>query len=163
TRAQQETVNAKLGAQYGAIFGAHALMLTDPTLTREVEALIREQRFAAEYAVSRVIRRYAKTLESIQGGYVASRVADLFDIELRELPAVTRDGVRINLHGNIEFPQECSHCLDRGAEGIGLYRTEFLYLGMKEDPTEADHLEAYLSVLKGMGPKMPVVIRTLDL
>src|SRR5579884_3282520 len=46
TRGNQEVVSAKLGPQYGAIFGAHALMLTDPTLAREIEALIREHHFA---------------------------------------------------------------------------------------------------------------------
>ena len=60
-------------------------MLTDPTLADEIEALIREQAFAAEYAVSRVMRRYAKALESIEGGHLAARVADLFDIEKRIL------------------------------------------------------------------------------
>ena len=48
---------------------------------------------------------------------------------LRDLPAETADGVRIQLLGNIEFPYEVDHCVDRGADGIGLYRTEFLYLG----------------------------------
>ena len=85
TSTYQEDVNVKLGPQYGAIFGAHALMLRDPTLFREIESLIREQRFAAEYAVSRVIRRYAKTLEGIKGDFVASRINDLFDIERRIL------------------------------------------------------------------------------
>jgi phosphotransferase system enzyme I (PtsI) len=82
--------------------------------------------------------------------------------ELRALPAETRDGARIPLLGNIEFPQEASHCIDRGADGVGLYRTEFLYLGKQTDPTEAEHLDAYLTVLRTIGPK-PVVIRTLDL
>jgi phosphoenolpyruvate-protein phosphotransferase (PTS system enzyme I) len=63
---------------------------------------------------------------------------------------------------NIEFPQEAKHCIDRGADGVGLYRTEFLYLGRDSDPTEAEHLDAYLQVLRTMGPKS-VVIRTLDL
>src|SRR6476469_4800247 len=85
TQAHQEAVNRKLGPQYAGIFGAHVLMLRDPTLAREIEELIREQRFAAEYAVSRVIRRYAKTLESIEADFVASRVNDLFDIERRVL------------------------------------------------------------------------------
>jgi phosphoenolpyruvate-protein phosphotransferase (PTS system enzyme I) len=282
-RDNQEAVSAKLGPQYGAIFGAHALMLADPALAREVEALIRSQHFAAEYAVSRVIRRYAKALESIQGGHLATRVTDLFDLEkrilrhllgqrreelahlseavvvlahdltpsetaaldptrvhafateaggrashtaivagvleipavvglgpfatdvsggdlvivdgnrgllilnpdeetlkryaqardeartresklgeLRALPALTRDGVRVGLHGNIEFPQEAAHCVERGAEGVGLYRTEFLYLGRQTDPTEEEHLQAYLTVVRDMGGR-PVVIRTLDL
>ncbi len=282
-RDNQDAVSAKLGPQYGAIFGAHALMLADPALAREVEALIHGQHFAAEYAVSRVIRRYAKALESIQGGHLATRVTDLFDMEkrilrhllgqrreelaqlkeavlvlahdltpsetaaldpnrvhafateaggrashtaivagvleipavvglgpfvtdvsggdtvivdgnkgllilnpdeetlkryeqardeartrfsklgeLRALPAVTRDGVRVGLHGNIEFPQEAAHCIERGADGVGLYRTEFLYLGRKTDPTEEEHLAAYLTVVRDLAGK-PVVIRTLDL
>ena len=82
--------------------------------------------------------------------------------ELRDLPAETRDGVRIPLLGNIEFPQEAVHCTERGADGVGLYRTEFLYLGKQSDPTESEHLDAYLTVLRTLGPK-PVVIRTLDL
>ena len=283
TRGNQEVVSAKLGPQYGAIFGAHALMLTDPTLAREIEALIREHHFAAEYAVSRVIRRYAKALEEIGAGYLATRVSDLFDLEkrvlrnllglrrqqlqhlsdpvivlahdltpsetaaldpqmvhafatevggrashtaivagvleipavvglgsfitdvsggdlvivdgnrgllilnpdestlaeyekarssfrsftssldeLRSLPARTRDGVDICLLGNIEFPHEAAHCLERGAEGVGLYRTEFLYLNKNADPTEQEHLDAYLTVVKAVAPR-PVVIRTLDL
>jgi phosphoenolpyruvate-protein phosphotransferase (PTS system enzyme I) len=82
--------------------------------------------------------------------------------ELRDLPAETRDNVRIPLLGNIEFPQEAVHCTERGADGVGLYRTEFLYLGKQSDPTESEHLDAYLTVLRALGPK-PVVIRTLDL
>ena len=80
--------------QYGAIFGAHALLLADPTLAREIEALIRDQHFAAEYAVSRVMRRYAKALESIDDGHLATRVADLFDIEKRILGAPARPAPR---------------------------------------------------------------------
>ncbi|HTU17242.1 MAG TPA: phosphoenolpyruvate--protein phosphotransferase [Gemmataceae bacterium] len=284
TRANQEAVTAKLGPQYGAIFAAHTLMLTDPALSREIETLIRNEHHAVAYAVSRVMRRYAKALESIEGGYLADRVADLFDIEkrilrnllgqrreqlcdlsepvivlahdltpsetaaldpqrvhafateaggrashtaivagildipsvvglggfitdvsggdvvivdghhglliidpdeetreryehvrasfrshesqlqeLRHLPAETRDGVRVAMLGNIEFPQESAPCLERGAEGVGLYRTEFLYLGKQSDPTEEEHLEAYLTVLRTMGANRPVVIRTLDL
>jgi phosphotransferase system enzyme I (PtsI) len=283
-RAQEETISSKLGPQYGAIFAAHAFLLNDPALLRELEPLIREQRFAAEYAVSRVIRRHAKALESLEGGHFASRAADLYDIEkrllsellgrrrenlrqlsesvivlahdltpgetaaldtshvhafateaggrtshtaivagvleipavvglgkfvtdvsggdlvivdgnrglllldpdedtleryehtrtsfrrfetglegLKTLPAETRDGIRVALTGNIEFPHEAAHCVDRGADGVGLYRTEFLYLDKKSDPTEAEHFDAYLHVVQTLGPKRPVVIRTLDL
>src|SRR5947209_5479611 len=56
TRTQQETISAKLGPQYGAIFAAHLFLLNDPSLLREIETLLREQGFAAEYAVSRVMR-----------------------------------------------------------------------------------------------------------
>src|SRR5207245_1858995 len=82
--------------------------------------------------------------------------------ELRDLPAETADGTRILLLGNIEFPSEATHCLERGANGVGLYRTEFLYLGKQGDPSESEHLDAYMTVLRTLGPK-PVVIRTLDL
>ena len=282
-RVHEQTIRDKVGRQYGAIFAAHALLVEDPTLTREIEDLIRQNGFAAEYAVSRVIRRYAKALESIGSGPFAARSADLFDIEksilrhllgqrreqlrqlkepvvvlahdltpsetaaldttkvfafateaggrashtaimagaleipavvglgrfitdvsggdlvivdgnrgvvildpdaetqeryertqkslrtfesgleeLRGLPAVSADGTRVFLLGNIEFPSEAAHCVDRGADGVGLYRTEFLYLGKETDPTEAEHLDAYLTVLRLMGSR-PVVIRTLDL
>jgi len=283
SRENQQAVSEKLGPQYGAVFAAHALLIEDPALAGEIEALIREQGYAAEYAVSRVMRRHAKALESIERGHFAARAADLFDIEknllrsllghrrenlqhlkeavvvlahdltpsetaaldprmvyafateaggrashtaimagaleipavvglgrflndvsggdivivdgnrgvlilnpdeetqelyektrsslrnletrleqLRDLPAETRDNQRIQLLGNIEFPNEATHCAERGADGVGLYRTEFLYLGKKTDPTEAEHLDACLTVLRLIGPK-PVVIRTLDL
>jgi phosphotransferase system enzyme I (PtsI) len=282
-RAQQQKVSAQLGAQYGAIFGAHSLLLEDASLAQDVEKLIREQGFSAEYAFSRVMRRHAANLESLEGGQFTTRVADLLDIEkgvlhhllgqqreqlrtlehpaivlahdltpsqtaaldpkyvhafateaggrashtailagvlnipavvglgkllfdlsggdliivdghrglvildpdaatlrqyeeerqrdlsfedslvpLRELPAVTADGTRISLLGNIEFPEESSQCLDRGAEGVGLYRTEFLYLDSESDPAEEDHFNAYSTVVRTMGDR-PVVIRTLDL
>lgn len=282
-RDRQQMATEKLGRQMGAILGSHAIFLEDPTLVQEIEALIRDQANAAEYAVSRVMRRRAKMIESLDQGHFAARAADLFDIEksvlrillgqkreqlqhlrqpvivlahdltpsetaaldphmvhafateaggrashtaimagaleipavvglgkfvtdvsggdqvivdgnrgvlilnpdeetleryehtqktfrtfesqlsaLRDLPAETRDGVRIQLLGNIEFPHETAHCIERGADGVGLYRTEFLYLGRQSDPSEAEHYEAYLTVLRDLGNK-PVVIRTLDL
>ncbi|MFO0964994.1 MAG: phosphoenolpyruvate--protein phosphotransferase [Gemmataceae bacterium] len=281
-RANQQAVTQKLGKKYGAIFSAHALLLEDAELIQEIERLIRDQDHAAEYAVSRVMRRHAKTLESLPGQF-ASRAADLFDIEkvvlkhllgtagepldhlskpvivlahdltpsqtasldpkmvyafateaggrashtaimagvleipavvglgrfvtdvsggdevivdgnrgvlilnpdeetrqryeetrqqlgtftsrlseLRDLPAETKDGVRITLLGNIEFPHEAEHCLERGADGVGLYRTEFLYLNKSTDPTENEHFDAYSHVARTMAAR-PVIVRTLDL
>jgi phosphotransferase system enzyme I (PtsI) len=81
---------------------------------------------------------------------------------LRDLPAETMDGLRIQILGNIEFPYEVEHCIDRGADGVGLYRTEFLYLGSETEPTEEVHFEAYLQVVKAMGDR-PVTIRTFDM
>ncbi|MFT5526898.1 MAG: phosphotransferase system enzyme I (PtsI) [Pirellulaceae bacterium] len=81
---------------------------------------------------------------------------------LRDLPAETTDGSRVYISANIEFPHEVSACLRRGADGIGLYRTEFLYLGAENEPSEEEHFEAYASVVKEMDGR-PVVIRTLDL
>jgi phosphotransferase system enzyme I (PtsI) len=282
-RENEKAINDKLGRQYGAIFAAHAFLIEDPALVREFEGLIRAQNVAAEYAVSRVMRRHVKALESVNHGTFGTRSADLFDIEkcilrhllgqhreqmqhltepmvvlahdltpsetasldakmvhafvteaggrashtaimagvleipavvgvgrfltdvsggdvvivdgtrgililnpdeetleryeqtrktlstfasrlgeLRDLPAETRDGTRVLLMGNIEFPEEADHCLERGAAGVGLYRTEFLYLNKCDDPTEKEHLDAYLQVLRALGPR-PVIIRTLDL
>jgi phosphotransferase system enzyme I (PtsI) len=77
-------------------------------------------------------------------------------------PAETQDGVRIELLANIEFPHEVEHCIARGADGIGLYRTEFLYLGHPVEPDEEAHFLAYTQVVQSMGAK-PVTIRTFDL
>ncbi|MFG0336067.1 MAG: phosphoenolpyruvate--protein phosphotransferase [Maioricimonas sp. JB049] len=74
----------------------------------------------------------------------------------------TRDGVRVKVMGNIEFPEEAEACKVRGADGVGLYRTEFLYLGTTEERTEDDHYQAYRKVIETIGDA-PVVIRTLDL
>jgi phosphotransferase system enzyme I (PtsI) len=83
-------------------------------------------------------------------------------LQTAELPAVTLDGVRIRLNGNIEFPEEIPSLLAHGAEGIGLYRTEFLFLNRNVPPTEEEHFESYKQVLQAMGNR-PVTIRTLDL
>ncbi|WP_201743748.1 phosphoenolpyruvate--protein phosphotransferase [Roseiconus nitratireducens] len=82
--------------------------------------------------------------------------------ELRHLPAETIDGTPIRLSANIEFPHETATCIERGADGIGLYRTEFLYLSSAEEPSEEDHYQAYSQVVREMEGR-PVVIRTLDL
>ncbi len=81
---------------------------------------------------------------------------------IRDLPAETADGLRITLSANIEFPSEVAACNARGADGIGLYRTEFLYLASEKIPTEEDHFQAYRYVVENIGDR-PVVIRTLDL
>lgn len=81
---------------------------------------------------------------------------------LKELPSETKDGAHIWLMGNIEFPEESAHCQELGADGIGLYRTEFLYLERQGEQTEEDHFDAYRTVVSAF-PEQPVVIRTLDL
>ena len=279
----RDTVSRELGKGYGAIFEAHLAMLNDVKLRAELEQLIRERHYSPEYAVSRVLRRYAKVFEALENRSLAERANDIVDIEkrllrnllgrrreeiseltspvlilahsltpsetanldrefvrgfvtevggagshtaivaegmgipavvgigpfltdvsggdtviidgdtglvilqpdedtlgryrqeveagrsraaqlhtLRDLPAQTADGVRIQLWGNIEFPHEVTQCLERGSDGIGLYRTEFLYLGADQAPNEEDHLRAYSAVVQQMHGR-PVTIRTLDL
>jgi phosphotransferase system enzyme I (PtsI) len=279
----ERVAREQLGDQYAAIFGAHRMMLRDPKLNGEIESLIRTKCFSPEFAASRVLRNYAKTLQNLGNAYLAERAADVFDLEKRllktllgeqrpelshltepvvvlahnltpgetanlnrdfvkgfateagghtshtailagalEIPAVvgvgkfladvsagdvviidgtrgeviidpdeativryqdslkqgereserlaalntiearTNDDIRIQVLGNIEFPQEVAQCAKRGADGIGLYRTEFLYLGSDHEPTEDEHYDAYCRVMTEMGDH-PVVIRTLDL
>ena len=284
TRTQRD-ITARLGAKYGAIFGAHAGLFEDPSFLADLEHQIRTERFAAEYAVSRTVRDLVQAFEKEgENTFLAWRSADLYDIEKRilkhllgerrdplknitdpsivlardltpsetaaldrnkvfafatehggktshtaimanalELPAVvglggflndvssadtvivdggegvvilnpdppteahyrkardarlhksgywvvernlpsmTTDGVPITLFGNIEFPDEATACTARGAGGVGLYRTEFLYVGRDTDPSEEEHLQAYLRVIREMGEGRPIVIRTLDL
>ncbi|WP_165251088.1 phosphoenolpyruvate--protein phosphotransferase [Paludisphaera soli] len=78
------------------------------------------------------------------------------------LPAVTLDGVEVGLWGNIEFVDEAAACLKWGAAGVGLYRTEFLYLRSVAPPTEEEQYEAYAEAVRSLEGR-PVVIRTLDL
>lgn len=276
-------VKERLGSEHAMIFTAHLMMVRDPKILTEIEALIREKSFSPEFAVSRVLRQYARRFQNLGNHYFAERSADFYDLEKRllkqllgekreelahltepvvllahnltpsetaslskqfvlgfatevgghtshtailagalELPAVvgignflsdlsggemiiidgshgtviidpdedtlakyhdseeryrsankrleslrllpseTRDGLRITLMGNIEFPEEAESAQHRGAEGVGLYRTEFLYLQSQREPTEEDHYRAYREVLKAF-PTQPVVIRTLDL
>ncbi|MEM9701675.1 MAG: phosphoenolpyruvate--protein phosphotransferase, partial [Planctomycetota bacterium] len=273
----------RLGAQYGAIFAAHAQLARDESFREEVRAYIRRKNYSPEFASSRVIRKYAKALQEMGNPQMAERAADLFDLEKRvlrellgqgrdelknltdpvvllaknltpsetasldrskilafvtegggrtshtailagalELPAVvgvgrflsdvsggetvivdgqrgellidpdeetlaayrrraearrtesirlqtyrdvqprTRDGERVFVMGNIEFPEEVGHCTDRGSDGVGLYRTEFLYLQSDAEPTEEEHFQAYCKVVTAMAGR-PVVIRTMDL
>jgi phosphotransferase system enzyme I (PtsI) len=280
--ANRDAVSRELGEQCGAIFSAHLQLVNDPRLRDEVRQLIRDHHWSPEYAVSRVLRRYAKVFESVDSP-LAERATDIYDIErrllhnllgrrheelshlispvvvlahnltpsetanldrehtrafvtevggpgshtaivakaleipavvgtgkfladvsggdlvivdgdhgqvilrpdeqtinryrqeveqfqsfavgleiLRDLPAETTDGIRIELAANIEFPHEAESCLRRGADGIGLYRTEFLYLTSDKIPTEQEHYEAYVQVARALGDR-PVVIRTLDL
>jgi phosphoenolpyruvate-protein phosphotransferase (PTS system enzyme I) len=279
----RESVSAELGDKYGAIFEAHLQMLQDSRLRSELEEMIRQRHYSPEYAVSRILRRYAQVFQRLEASYLAERANDIFDIEkrllrhllgrrregisnlaspvlvlahnltpsetanldrrfvrgfvteiggpgshtaivaealeipavvgtgpfltevsggelaiidgdkglvilqpdeetlasyrheaeelriqasklepLRDLPAQTLDGIHVELLGNIEFPYEVDHCVDRGADGVGLYRTEFLYLGAEIEPTEEVHFQAYSRVVQAMGQK-PVVIRTFDL
>lgn len=292
-RETRERLTAKLGREYGNIFAAQQSAFEDSSFRTRIEHLIRAHNYSAEYAVSRGIREYVKTLEEAAaklgdhsgGGHIRRQAAELIDLErqvlaallgqqcqvvapvggervvilandlmpsdtadfsprtvwafatesggptshtailagaleipavvgvgrflsdvsggdvvivdgeqgllildpddatirkyeakraavlsradrydsLKEKPAVTDDGVPVRLFGNIELAQEATHCIERGAEGVGLYRTEFLYLNKTADPTEEEHYDAYRSVIEALGPGRPIVVRTLDL
>jgi phosphotransferase system enzyme I (PtsI) len=82
--------------------------------------------------------------------------------ELKTLPAQTKDGHRVELGANIELPDEIPAVLSYGAEGIGLYRTEYFYMNRQGLPTEEEHYEAYRSVVEKVKPNA-LTIRSLDL
>ncbi|HEX6415331.1 MAG TPA: phosphoenolpyruvate--protein phosphotransferase, partial [Burkholderiales bacterium] len=81
---------------------------------------------------------------------------------LKSTPAATVDGTPIELFANIELPQDMAEVLEAGAQGVGLFRTEFMFLNRKDLPGEEEQFEAYREVAKAMQGR-PVVLRTLDL
>jgi len=109
-----------------------------------------------------ILRPDAKTLEEYRRKQERSQRSRAAMRELSGLEAVTKDGHRIQLMGNIEFPEEIEAVLGNGGDGVGLYRTEFLWLTRKEPPTEQDHMDAYLRAIKLLKGK-PLTIRTCDL
>jgi phosphoenolpyruvate-protein phosphotransferase (PTS system enzyme I) len=80
---------------------------------------------------------------------------------LRDKPALSRDGVSVRLQANIELPEDAHEAEANGAAGVGLYRTEFLYMNRRDLPTEDEQYEAYSRVVSAV--KGPITIRTLDL
>ena len=82
--------------------------------------------------------------------------------KLKDEPTITNDGHRVELAANIGTPEDAKGATANGAEGVGLYRTEFLYMDRTDLPTEDEQFEAYKAVLEEMKGK-PVVVRTLDI
>lgn len=103
----------------------------------------------------RVLNEYRQR----QAVYAAERAALSL---LKDTPAVTLDGIRVGLYANIEWPEEAAAALAAGAEGIGLFRSEFLFMNRADLPTEEEQYQAYASVVRTMAGR-PVTIRTLDI
>jgi phosphotransferase system enzyme I (PtsI) len=83
-------------------------------------------------------------------------------LKLREAPSVTKRGLKINLFANVGGSSDAEAALANGAEGVGLFRSEFLYLQNNDYPTEEQQFQAYVKVLRIMGAKK-VIIRTMDI
>jgi len=103
--------------------------------------------------------RVKQDYEKLALEYAHSRRELLF---LRDVSSETLDGIRIGLHANIELPDEVPLALSQGAQGIGLFRSEFLFMGRPDLPSEEEQFAAYRSVVEKMGG-LPVTIRTLDI
>jgi len=117
--------------------GQHGAVLIDPTPATLQEYRLRQQAYLDERAELAL---------------------------LRDEPAVTLDGISVTLNANIEMPDEAPLALASGAQGIGLFRSEFLFMGRSDEdlPGEEEQYQAYASVVKAMAGR-PVTIRTLDL
>jgi phosphotransferase system enzyme I (PtsI) len=132
-----------------------------------VEGATEEYRFAETVIVDGeegvvVFDPTEETVREYQGRRkaYAQRTRDL--VKFARLPTVTRDGKALLLLANIEFPEEADVALRSGADGVGLYRTEFLFLNRKDIPSEEEHFETYRKVAEKF-VRHPVTIRTLDL
>ena len=100
-------------------------------------------------------------------GYYSNRIRSAREhaTQLRALigkPTLTRDGVRLRLMANIELPEDIETTRALAADGVGLYRTEYLYMNRAGAPDEEEHYQAYLQVVEGLDG-IPITIRTLDL
>lgn len=109
-----------------------------------------------------IVRPNKATLEEYRGKEAAfAKLTGELD-ELRNLPAVTSCGERVMLMSNIEFPREAGEGAERGSDGVGLFRTEFLFLRSGGAPSEEEQMEAYAEAIRGAAGK-PITIRTFDL
>jgi phosphoenolpyruvate-protein phosphotransferase len=87
---------------------------------------------------------------------------DAADALLRDRPLATRDGYRVMLGANIGRPEEALAAVEAGAEGVGLFRTEFMFMGRSTAPTQSEQADAYATALRAFADR-PVVIRLLDI
>jgi phosphoenolpyruvate-protein phosphotransferase len=102
-----------------------------------------------------------KTIQEFENRRMEIEAQARAELETAHEPAVTTDGHQVEVVANIGSPQEAQFALDQGAEGIGLLRTEFLYLERQEAPNEQEQLAAYEAILDVMQDR-PVVVRTID-
>jgi len=109
-----------------------------------------------------VLRPSPRDLDAFHKVAAVRRRVETDLCQLRNLPGVTPDGRTIRLHANVENNSECESVLEHGAEGIGLYRTEYLWLTRGRAATEAEQIEVYGAAARAMSPR-PVIIRVLDL
>lgn len=103
-----------------------------------------------------------KTVESFKAKGEAFHKQQIEWAKLVDAKTETKDGVHFELAANIGTPKDLDGVLNNGAEAVGLYRTEFLYMDSENFPTEDEQYDAYKAVLEGMNGK-PVVVRTMDI
>jgi phosphoenolpyruvate-protein phosphotransferase (PTS system enzyme I) len=136
-----------------AVVGIHQAT----TLLRQGETLIVDgaQGVVLADPTPRILQHYQERIAARQ-----VREADLR--RQVDLPTLTTDGYHVYLHANIELPEDIGITLENRADGIGLFRTEFLYMNRTEPPNEEEQLDVYLSAVRELNG-IPITIRTLDL
>jgi len=102
-------------------------------------------------------------LQSLADRQAVRGVRDRAAAELRGRPATTSDGQRISLMANIRSPDDAARAIEAGAEGVGLFRTEYLFMRRKSPPSEDEQVAAYRRAMEAFGPDRPVVIRLADI
>src|SRR5208283_4588942 len=142
----RDAVAQELGEKYGAIFEAHLQMLHDSRLRSELEEMIRERHYSPEYAVSRVLRRYAQVFQRLESSYLAERASDIFDIEKRLL----------------------RHLLGRRREGIAHLTSPVLVLARNLTPSETANLDrryvrGFVTEVGGPGSHTAIVAEALEI
>ena len=136
-----------------AVVGIHQAT----TLLRQGETLIVDgaQGVVLADPTPRILQHYKARIAARQ-----QREADLR--RQIDLPTMTTDGYHVYLHANIELPEDIETTLENRADGVGLFRTEFLYMNRAEPPDEEEQLDVYLAAVQGLNGR-PITIRTLDL
>jgi len=105
----------------------------------------------------------AEQLDALERRQQRRRAQGAIARELRGRPGMTADGIAVPLLANIGRPEEAARALEAGAEGVGLFRTEFLFIGRSDAPSEDEQVAAYAAVLRAFGRDRPVVIRLADI
>ncbi|MCC6806522.1 MAG: phosphoenolpyruvate--protein phosphotransferase [Deltaproteobacteria bacterium] len=104
----------------------------------------------------------AKQISTAKDSEQRARTKEKDAIRASLTPAHTKDGYKVSIFGNVELPLEADAVLSHGGEGVGLYRTEFLFVGRATTPTEEEHLQNYRDLARRLAGR-PLTIRTLDL
>ena len=103
-----------------------------------------------------------KTIDELSAKQAEDKRKEAELQKLKGQPSVTKDGRKVKLYANIGGPKDVKAVIENDAEGVGLFRSEFVYLNSKEDPSEDAQFQAYKQVLEGLAPRM-VIIRTCDI
>src|SRR6266568_4935650 len=158
-----EAVDVQEAPPEGAVIIAHDLSPADTVLLlheRKVAAFVTDAGTRTSHTA--IVARALEVPAVVGVGRISWLAEERALMATSDLPATTRDGVQVRLVGNIEFAEEVKSLLDHGGEGVGLYRTEFLYMGRSDLPNEEEHYQNYKLILETLAPR-PVTIRTFDL